>query len=474
MKEKIKRFYSNKAALVFAGIWAMHLLGMLWTSDLPEGVKDLRIKLPILLMAVVMAGNQPLSAKQFRWVLFVFAFAILCGTAVSTGILAGIIVREVNDIRDVFIYHISHIRFALFTVLSIFSLYWLAIMERKDVATKFKLLAAVVSLWFLSFLILIESMTGLIAFGVVGVCLLLYYATRKNRLVRLLAITCLVLSVAGAFLYVRGIVTDFYKVHPYPLNLSDTTARGNAYEFKPDETFYENGYPVWVYVNQDELAESWNEKSKFPYDSLDERGQELRYTLIRFLASKGLRKDAEGLNQLSSEEIRLVERGIANIKYQDVSSVRIRIEKIVWQIDQYRKGANPGGHSVTQRLLFWKAGWGIAEDHLLTGIGTGDLKVAFASEYENMRIQLAREFRLRSHNQYLSILIAFGIPGLLYFLFALLYPVLFDRKQINFLFVVFLILALLSMITEDTLETQPGATFVGFWFCYFLFAKPKE
>ena len=49
IKEKWSRFTSNKVAVLFVGIWLLHLVGMLWTSDFANGIKDLRIKLPLLL-----------------------------------------------------------------------------------------------------------------------------------------------------------------------------------------------------------------------------------------------------------------------------------------------------------------------------------------------------------------------------------------------------------------------------------------
>ena len=39
IKEKIARFFQNKTALLFAGIWILHLIGLLWTKDMNEGIK---------------------------------------------------------------------------------------------------------------------------------------------------------------------------------------------------------------------------------------------------------------------------------------------------------------------------------------------------------------------------------------------------------------------------------------------------
>jgi O-antigen ligase len=74
-------------------------------------------------------------------------------------------------------------------------------------------------------------------------------------------------------------------------------------------------------------------------------------------------------------------------------------------------------------------------------------------------------YRKHPHNQYLSIGIAFGLLGLLWFVFALLYPLHANRGQLRYIALVFLVIVLLSMITEDTLETQAGVSFVTFFYC---------
>jgi len=227
-----------------------------------------------------------------------------------------------------------------------------------------------------------------------------------------------------------------------------------------------------VYVCDKELRTAWNERSNIPYDSTDERKQPLTFTLVRFLASKGYRKDAEGVKQLSEKEVRSIERGIANVNYQEISSIHSRLLQIMWEFDQFIKGGNPSGHSVTQRLVFWKVAWGICSKNFFTGVGTGDLPEAYKSQYESMHSSLDENRRLRSHNQYLAIMVAFGIFGLIYFLYALFYPVVKYRRKIGFLFAAYFIIAILSMLTEDTIETQAGATFVAFFFSLFLFRQP--
>ena len=475
IKEKLERFILNKAALLFSGIWLLHLVGLLWTSDLNEGIKDLRVKLPILILPLIIAGSKTLSAKQFRWLLLTFVASVFCGSMISMAVLSGIIQRNIYDIRDIFIFNISHIRFALFTCLSIYILIWFAFRERKEVNAFLKILVVIIISWFLVFLVIIESVTGVLIFSVTGLVLLLYHAFSSGELKFRIILTTTVLLLPLAFIFIlEKFVSDFYRNHPYPINTTEKTRLGNEYTFNLKDPLYENGYPVWVYVCDEELKTSWNKISAIRYDTTDERNQPLKYTLVRFLSSKGLRKDAEGLSKLNAREIHSVERGIANVNYQEISSMHARLLQIMWEFDQFIKGDNPNGHSVTQRFEFWKAAWGIASSNLFFGLGTGDMPAAYKQQYINMNSSLDTQHRLRAHNQYLAIMVAFGITGLIYFLLAFFYPLFSYGRKIGFLFSAFFLISIISMISEDTLETQAGATFVAFFFSLLLFGRPDN
>jgi O-antigen ligase len=151
-----------------------------------------------------------------------------------------------------------------------------------------------------------------------------------------------------------------------------------------------------------------------------------------------------------------------------------RIYEIIWEYNNYREGGNPSGHSVIQRLNFWQAGWNIFKDHLWTGVGTGDLENSYQREYNKLNSPLEEKYRLHAHNQYLAVAAALGIFGLAYFLLSLVYPMIKRKKVFNFLYITFWITAILSMVAEDTLETQAGVTFFAFFNCFYLFAYDPE
>ncbi|MEM9023923.1 MAG: O-antigen ligase family protein, partial [Bacteroidota bacterium] len=289
------------------------------------------------------------------------------------------------------------------------------------------------------------------------------------------AITGLVVApllVAG---YIVQQVSAFYDIAPIEYAQMDThTEGGEKYNHHKGQSDIENGHYVWTYVAVNELEAAWEQRSHLEYSGKDLRGQHLRATLIRFLASKGLRKDAAGVAQLSQKEVKAIEQGVANVHRMQGVNLETRIDEIIGEFDRYLNGGNPQGNSVTQRLEFWKAGWGIVCENPFIGIGTGDVKQAYQQQYEATNSLLESKYRLRAHNQFLTILVAFGCIGLLWFLVALLYPVLRQGQRPHFFYWVFLFIALLSMLNEDTLETQVGVTFFAFFNCLFLFGWKRS
>ena len=74
-------------------------------------------------------------------------------------------------------------------------------------------------------------------------------------------------------------------------------------------------------------------------------------------------------------------------------------------------------------------------------------------------------------HQYLSITVGFGIIGLVWFLVSLLYPYLSSKRNRTYLYTVFMVILLLSMLPEDTIETQAGVTWFAFFNSLLIFAS---
>ena len=108
-KEKLTRFWHNKAAVLLVAFYLMHVVGLLWTSDFQYAMKDLRVKLPILVMPLVVSGMEPLDRKRFNFVMLVYVLSVFVATLFSFSIYVR---HDYTDIREISRF-ISHIRFCL-------------------------------------------------------------------------------------------------------------------------------------------------------------------------------------------------------------------------------------------------------------------------------------------------------------------------------------------------------------------------
>ena len=257
------------------------------------------------------------------------------------------------------------------------------------------------------------------------------------------------------------------------LEKEEFTAGGERYHHDPMNPHRENGNYVWTYWAEGEVRSTWALRSERSLDDTDDLGHPLWSTVARYLTSKGVHKDSVAVMALTDTEVGAIERGITNADPDRYSGLRKRIDEVGFELGQYHAYGRANGHSVTMRLEYLKAGWAIAKEHWLFGVGTGDTKQAFAQQYERMKTSLASEWRHRAHNEYLTLWISFGVFGLAWSLFAWWWP----AKQLGAWqrahFIAWAIIFGISCLTDDTIETQAGATFFGLYYTLFVFASPK-
>lgn len=469
---QFKKFLRNKPAVLFASIYLMHVIGVLYSSDLHFALKDLRIKLPLLSLPVLFSALPALSRKEVYHLLGIHALAVLGGTLSSVFLF---FYTGNTEFRDLFPYF-SHIRFSLNAVLAVFNLAYL-IVYTGYFSKKYRLGAIALAAWVVLFLFIFKSFTGIIAFLIVaGIVLIVMILRTRGNLIR---IPFLLLLIAIPAFITWNFIQSYrdYTVAPVPdfEKLDKKTTRGNPYTH--DTLLYkiENGRYVGLYISWQELEKAWNKRSSIDFDSVDKKNQQIKHTIVRYLNSMGLRKDAKGVQALTKQDIRNIENGIANKSYTRLLSVRSRFDKIIMGYLNYKRKNDPSGSSIMQRFEYWKASVSLIERNPVIGVGTGDVKTGFKKQYDRMDSKLPEKQRRRAHNQFLAITVGFGFIGLAWFLVAFFYPP-WQKKGYNMiLFNLHLLIVILSMLYEDTLEPQPGVTFVAFFYAMYLFGlREKE
>ena len=245
---------------------------------------------------------------------------------------------------------------------------------------------------------------------------------------------------------------------------------GRPYNHFGTHSQKENGNDVFINIQLDELKQQW--QRIFPEDSFNYEPRVWninRYVvLVRYLASKGLNKDSVGISRLSGQDRINIRKGICNCDYAGWSYLHKRVYELVCEYDDFVNRRNVNGHSLTMRLYFWQAALQVIKKNPVLGVGTGDVQAELNQVYEETYSPLDPEWRKRPHNQFLTVAVALGFPGLLVFLFAIFYPVYALRRSLHVLYWPFFILLLVSFILEDTLETQAGLSFYAVFNTLFL------
>lgn len=470
---KVKSAFKNPVVAVLTAVYFMHLVGGFYSTDYNYFFNDVRIKLPMLLLPVIIFTSPKISQKQFEAILSIFVLAVLTSSIISIGVLLDMLPHKnkVKDIRDISVF-VSHIRLSLFVCLSVFICVWFAVKRASENIAKRIALILLIS-WFIIFLFILEAMTGLTILIATAIILLIHFMfSSESRGLKIATVFLLFAIPAALFFYIKNEAGKIYKQHTINTNnLPEKTINGNAYSHCLTCKDQENGNLTWLYVCEPELTSAWNQRSSLAYTGKDLAGHDLKYTLIRFLTSKGFTKDSMGVYSLTKEEMRSIENGIANAEYQKIGSLNIRLHKTIVEYYDYEAGKNPSGSSMMQRIEYWKTGWHIFTENFLFGVGTGDVQKSFDEEYVRSNSPLAMDVRHRAHNQYLTIAITFGIVGALFFIFSLFYPMLKLNMAHHYFYLTFFCIITLSMFTEDTLETQAGVTFFAFFNTFILLAR---
>lgn len=452
----IEALKENRVALMLIALFVLHLVWLFNTSDFQYAFKDLRIKLPLLILPLVI-GSIHIGKAQLKLIFLALSIGIWVA---CFGVYVNYFTTAVEpgNFRDL-VQGISHIRLSLMMILLIVAIgyFW------KELSGGFKIYGVVSILNVLVFLNLIQSVTGVLTLIAVLIFLLVWWSFRHLS-PRRKGATALGLALAlGAAAYFSIDYYNRYFTSNLDLsNLETHTDRGNPYHHSRDVGIVENGSYTFLYVCTPEMVEAWNERSDWEIAPETPKGQKRIAVLTRYLTSKGFRKDYAGVMNLTEDDLRNIEKGIPSVINAEKSGLALRYHSLMFSFHAYQKTGNAIGLSLFQRLEYWKVAVAIISENPILGVGTGDVKKEFKEMHGVVHPDWPDRFRLRAHNQFLAFFVAFGIFGFLYFIAV--FVLAFRWNMNNALSVSFIALAALSCITEDTLETQAGVTFFAFFF----------
>jgi hypothetical protein len=459
---RLKQFFKDPVSVVLSAVFVIHVIGLFYTENLGQGLKELRIKLPLLLLPLFLFTSKLPGRKRIKDVLMLFVLACVISTGLGMLRYLGFTGEDIINKRWLSVF-ISHIRFGLMLDLSVFILiYYLATNWRSWSIFQIGL-TVVLIFWLFFFIVLLEGATAYLAFGLMfGLSIVLLILRSKSAKIKLLSGIALMVVGTASMLYINQIYKNQRSEIPFDYRtLTVKTANGRYYSHQTDVPYRENGHRVWNFVCMEEIENEWPKVSQRPIDSLDQRGQAIRFTAIRYLTSKGLLKDSAGIHRLSSVDIENIEKGYTNHKYVGKWGVSRRIAQAFWELEEYQHRQNANYSSLFQRWVYTKVGLSIFKERPVFGIGTGDMLDEYRNAYEKNDHGLIPKLQGISHNQPLTIAIELGIVGFIIFLISLFYPLWLYHQ--DYLYVMFFTLIMVSFMTDNTLGSQSGVTLYAFF-----------
>jgi hypothetical protein len=456
--ENIKR---NKTYLLLLGLFCLHIVAMAWSENWSYGLHDLRVKLPLFVVPLALVAHPVVKKNEINLILLTFLLSLL----ICSGINFNYFIEYISDnsperFREMSLFG-SHIRFSILIVIGIvLSVYFSTILN------KYRVLFIVLSLWFLTYTFYSQVMSGILSL-IAALVFFLFYFGWKFIWIRVLSIVLFISSVFLVFFFIQSLGNGSIKMNSG--KLEKITAKGHVYYHDTIHPVFEQGRHVYINISDEELKADWSKYSKLDYMGQDAKNQTLRETLYRYMTAKGLKKDAEGLSKLTKNDIQNIENGIASPMLLE-RGLFSRFTTIRYQIENT---SNPNGHSLLQRIVYWKTGMQIIKENPILGVGTGDVQDAFDEQYRQNNTLLQKEYWFRAHNMFMTIQISFGVLGTILFTYFLLSFLQHNYSRGNLLAFVIFGVIISSFFIEDTLETQTGVSLFALFFGLFLTNSPE-
>ncbi len=467
MKAKFAIAKKRPVLLAFLTLFTIHILWIFLSTNWEYAIEDVCKKLPLLVIPLVICTSNSLSSKKIHILLLLYCISVF-GVSIYSWI--NHFLHPEIPYRNLFPY-ISHIRLALNTCFVIFIILRYMVAAKSSNTWRFTnsyvivfVISSFAIIWFLSYLLLLQSYTGFIILLASGyiICFCVIHRIHNKILKRsitfsILITSCLIMGMLGYYIY------GYYHVKPLSKKpYAHTTQQGNIYQHAKDG-FIENGNYINDYICTIELETEWAKKSSKSMHSITPNGYPIFPTLVRYINSLGFPKDSSGISQLTKADVESIENGVATPFETQKLGIRKMVYRLLFGYENYRIYGKVKDFSVLQRLELWDNSWSIFLQHPIFGVGTGDVADVIRDNLVQRHSELQNS-NMRTHNQFLTFMLTFGSVGFILIVSIFTYAIRKEKLFQSLLFVAFFCIFILSFLSEDTLETEAGCVFTTFFF----------
>lgn len=437
----------------------------------PDAVKLLTAYLPLLIFVLAIGSQKELTHGKFNSIMLVFVAAIVINTAYCS-IAYLINYTDTLNFRRIGLF-MSHIRLSLFAIMGCVVCAHHLFFDKSSGKHE-RIFFSISLAWLVIFLVLSKI---LIAYTILGFLFLIFMflQLKKNSSAKTKAVivSLVIIGVVGVTAVLYSEARYFFARDTYPDEITEKTRNGNEYNKIQNKRTIENGHYASIYVCTKEIDSSWRAATGFSLYDGNEQGYSHYTTLYRYMASKNLRKDAEGFAQMTSDDITNVLEGFTNYRFTSNFSIRKRIYEAFWEIYEYANNGDPNDHSITQRIEFLKCATKTIQKYPWFGVG-GSMKKEMAVTYRETNSPLSRSNWNLPHNQFMLMGVMTGIVGLVIFVACLIGLIAFSRKKWNAITISWFAAMTISFFSEDTMNTHAGLAFCAYFGALVLFAQPEK
>lgn len=203
---KWKQLKSNKIFWVLVSLYILHILGMFYTQNLGRGLDDLRNKLPLLVLPLILFSTKPLDKKEFKLLFNFFFISVLISSICCFLVYKGYTKKTIVDVRQASVF-MSHIRFSLFIAFSIIGLVYYVVKTKQLII---KLVNIIIVAWLMFFIYKLEMATGIVC--LVLSCIILSVVFSIRTLPKTASITLIVFIVI-VFTYSLNMIITSLKMY---------------------------------------------------------------------------------------------------------------------------------------------------------------------------------------------------------------------------------------------------------------------
>ncbi|MBO6118626.1 MAG: O-antigen ligase family protein [Bacteroidales bacterium] len=465
IKDKLTTIKQNKILLIcLIGLYILNIIGLIWTDNLPKGLTELNHKLPLLIIPLFIAVISPLKRNVYY---IAFAFYLLM---LTFGIIYGFINYIIHPYTEsrVLIPFARHISFAFHLSFASAAMIILSYKNRR-MAKYF----IPITVLFLSYIFIASLASGVITVTVLAVLSSFILLFRlRSKYACIISIMVLAGCLSAGYWFYRQYCNYFVPKEDFAVMSVSKTSNGNDYR-KTYDRFIENGNYVNKYCCPEEVNAAW--KNRTGLDITDycigkEGNVHYHYydIIYRYLNSKGLKKDAQGVNSLTQKDIENIKQGCSNIVYTDKFSLKPRLYQTFYEFERYFRTKEVENMSLIQRIVWTENTLKVIKDRPVKGTGTGAAKDCMDRYLKISHPEIQMPIN-DPHNQFLYTTANFGLIGLAVLLIFLLYPMFRLHLGNNPYFTVFFITALCWMFAESCLERYDGMCFVSTLMSFFCF-----